>query len=116
MAKDAATILIWGANPHASAPHQHKHWIRETGAKIVVVDPVQHPTAAAAHLHLQPFPGSDAALAFAIAHVLRRDGKIDRAFLSRHAIGWEELEPEIARCSPEWAAPITGRARNRSPN
>ncbi len=108
MAKDAAAILIWGANPHASAPHQHKHWIREAGAKIIVVDPVKHPTAAAAHLHLQPFPGSDAALAFAIAHVLRRDGKIDRAFLAAHAIGWEELEPEIARCSPEWAAPITG--------
>jgi len=108
MAKDAAAIVIWGANPSASAPHQHKHWIRETAAKIIVVDPVKHATAAAAHLHLQPFPGSDAALAFAIAHVLRRDGKIDRAFLAAHAIGWEELEPEIARCSPEWAAPITG--------
>jgi anaerobic selenocysteine-containing dehydrogenase len=107
-AKDAKAILIWGANPHASAPHQHKHWIRETEAKIIVVDPVRHPTAAAAHLHLQPFPGSDAALAFAIAHVVRREGKIDRAFLAAHAIGWEELEPEIARCSPDWAAPITG--------
>jgi anaerobic selenocysteine-containing dehydrogenase len=40
--------------------------------------------------------------------VLRRDRKIDRSFLAAHAIGWEELEPEIARCSPEWAAPITG--------
>jgi len=107
-AKDAAAIVIWGANPSASAPHQHKHWIRETAAKIIVVDPVRHGTAAAAHLHLQLFPGSDAALAFAIAHVLRRDGLIDRAFLEAHAIGWDELEPEIARCSPEWAAPITG--------
>ncbi|HVT54185.1 MAG TPA: molybdopterin-dependent oxidoreductase, partial [Dongiaceae bacterium] len=88
MAKDAASIVIWGANPSASAPHQHKHWIRETQAKIIVVDPVKHPTAAAAHLHLHLFPGSDAALAFAIAHVLRREGKIDRAFLAAHAIGW----------------------------
>ncbi|HVY99013.1 MAG TPA: molybdopterin-dependent oxidoreductase [Dongiaceae bacterium] len=108
MAKDAAAVVIWGANPSASAPHQHKHWIRETAARIIVVDPVKHPTAAAAHLHLQPFPGSDAALAFAVAHVLRREGMIDRAFLAAHAIGWEELEPEIARCSPEWAAPVTG--------
>ncbi len=108
MAKDAAAIVIWGANPSASAPHQHKHWIRETSAKIIVVDPVKHPTAGAAHLHLQPFPGSDAALAFAIAHVLRREGKIDRGFLAAHTIGWDELEPEIARCSPDWAAPITG--------
>jgi len=108
MAKDAAAIVIWGANPSASAPHQHKHWIRETEARIIVVDPVKHATAAAAHLHLQPFPGSDAALAFAIAHVLHREGLIDRGFLAAHAIGWEELEPEIARCTPDWAAPITG--------
>ena len=108
MASRAKSIVIWGANPHASAPHQHKHWIHETEAKLIVVDPVKHPTAAAAHLHLQPFPGSDAALAFAFAHVLRREGMIDRAFLAQHAIGWEELEPEIARCTPEWAAPITG--------
>jgi anaerobic selenocysteine-containing dehydrogenase len=69
---------------------------------------VKHPTAAAAHLHLQPFPGSDGALAFAIAHVLRRENLIDRDFLAAHATGWDELEPEIARCSPDWAVPITG--------
>ncbi|MFQ5958785.1 MAG: molybdopterin-dependent oxidoreductase, partial [Alphaproteobacteria bacterium] len=47
-AKDARCILVWGANPSASAPHAHKHWLREARAKVIVVDPVRHPTAEAA--------------------------------------------------------------------
>jgi anaerobic selenocysteine-containing dehydrogenase len=107
-AKDANCILVWGANPSASAPHQHKHWLKEAKAKKIVVDPVKHPTAADADLHLQLFPGSDAALAFAMLHVLKREGLVDRAFLAAHTVGWDELEPIVDRCSPDWAAPITG--------
>jgi anaerobic selenocysteine-containing dehydrogenase len=107
-AKDANCIVVWGANPFTSAPHQHKHWLKETKARKIVIDPVRHPTAADADLHLQLFPGSDAALAFAMLHVLVREDRIDRAFLAAHAVGWDELEPTIVRCSPDWAAPITG--------
>jgi anaerobic selenocysteine-containing dehydrogenase len=107
-AKDANCILVWGANPSASAPHQHRHWLKETKARQIVVDPVRHPTAAEADLHLQLFPGSDAALAFAMLHVLVREDRVDRAFLAEHTIGWAELEPIVVRCSPDWAAPITG--------
>lgn len=107
-AKDANCIVVWGANPFASAPHQHKHWLKEATAKKIVIDPVRHPTAAEADLHLQLFPGSDAALAFAMLHVLEREGMIDRTFLAEHTVGWDEIAPVIDRCSPEWAAPITG--------
>ncbi len=73
-ARDSACILVWGANPSASAPHAHEHWLPESPARVIVVDPVRTPTAEAADLHLQPFPGSDAALAFALLHVVVRDG------------------------------------------
>ena len=107
-AKDANCILVWGANPSASAPHQHKHWLKEAPGTVIVVDPVRHPTAEQADIHLQPFPGSDAALAFAMVHVLVRDGLIDRAFLDAHALGWDELEPAIAPCTPAWGEARTG--------
>ncbi len=107
-AKDAACIVVWGANPHASAPHAHENWLPEAGGKVVVVDPIRTPTAALADIHLQPFPGSDAALAFALLHVIRREGLIDSGFIAAHVHGWEELEPLLGACDPAWGAAITG--------
>jgi len=107
-AADAACIMVWGANPSASAPHQHEQWLPEAPGRVIVVDSVRTPTAGQADLHLQPFPGSDAALAFSIAHVFRRDGLLDRGLLAEHAIGWEELEPQVERCTPGWGERVTG--------
>ncbi|MFO1061568.1 MAG: molybdopterin-dependent oxidoreductase, partial [Dongiaceae bacterium] len=107
-AAEASCLLLWGINPSASAPHAHKHWIRETPAKLVVVDPVATPTARAADLHLQPFPGTDAVLAFALLHVLEREGLTDRDFISRHVLGWAEIAADIAATTPERAAAVTG--------
>ncbi|MGF1609203.1 MAG: molybdopterin-dependent oxidoreductase, partial [Kiloniellales bacterium] len=107
-ARDAACIVVWGANPSASAPHAHKHWLKEAPGQVIVVDPVRHETAAAADLHLQLFPGSDAALAFALLHVLRREGLIDRDFIARHTLGWDEVEPLLDDCTPAWGEQATG--------
>src|SRR5262249_33499026 len=104
---DAKCVIVWGANPSTSAPHAHKHWFREAPGAKIVVDPVRNNTARAADLHLQPFPGTDAALAFGLLHVLRRDGLIDRGFVAGHLRGWEEVEPVVARCTPAWAQQIT---------
>ena len=107
-AKDANSIVVWGANPSASAPHAHKHWLPEAPGTKIVVDPVRHATAEAADLHLQLFPGSDAALAFTLLHILRRDGRFDRNFIAANLLGWEEVEPLLDPCTPEWGAEITG--------
>ena len=75
--------MVWGANPSASAPHAHDHWLPEAPGTVIVVDPIRTPTAQQADLHLQPFPGSDAALAFAMLHVIVRDGLADRELLEQ---------------------------------
>ena len=107
-AKDAACIVVWGANPHASAPHYHKYWLKEAPGTVIVIDPVRHPSAEQADLHLQPFPGSDGALAFALLHVIRRDGLLDEAFLAAHTTGWDEIEAEVERCDAAWGEAATG--------
>jgi anaerobic selenocysteine-containing dehydrogenase len=107
-ARDSACIVVWGANPSASAPHQHEHWLPESPAKVIVVDPVRTPTAREADLHLQPFPGSDAALAFALLGTTHSAGLCDREFLARHAVGFDELEPQLAACTSEWGERLTG--------
>ena len=106
--RDAETVLVWGANPSASAPHAHKYWLPEAPGRVIVIDPVRHATAAAADLHLQPFPGSDAALAFAMLHVLAREGLVERAFVEAHTVGFAELEPMLAPCTPEWGEAQSG--------
>jgi anaerobic selenocysteine-containing dehydrogenase len=105
---DSRCVLVWGANPSVSAPHAHQQWLKEAPGEVVVVDPIRTETAAAAGLHLQPFPGTDGALAFALMHVLRREGLVDRDFLRDHAVGWEELEPLLEPCTPEWGEQATG--------
>ena len=107
-ARDAACIMVWGANPHASAPHAHEHWLREAHGTVIVVDPIRTPTAAQAKIHLQPFPGSDAALAFSLLHVIRRAGLIDSGYIAEHVLGWEELESRLAHCDPAWGSAVTG--------
>lgn len=107
-ARDAACIVVWGANPSSSAPHAHRYWLAEAPGKVIVVDPIRHPTAAAADLHLQPFPGSDAALAFALLHVLQRENLIDEPFLAAHTIGWDLVRPSLAACTPAWGEAVTG--------
>lgn len=105
---DSGCVMVWGCNPHAAAPHAHKHWLPERPGKLVVVDPIRTPTAAMADLHLQPRPGTDAALAFGLLHVLHREGLVDRAFLAEHCLGWEELEPLLPPCTPAWTEERTG--------
>jgi anaerobic selenocysteine-containing dehydrogenase len=106
-ASSAACIVVWGANPFASAPHMHRHWLAEAPGKIIVIDPIRHPTAERAHLHLQLRPGSDAALAFGFMHIAARDNLLDHDFITNHVLGWDELAPEIAKATPEWTAAAT---------
>lgn len=100
--RDSNCVLIWGANPSHTGPHSHKHWFAASTAKKIVVDPLRTRTARDADYHLQLRPGTDAALAFSLLHVMQRDGLFDDDFISRHTLGSEELLPVIARCTPEW--------------
>ena len=106
--RDSRCIMLWGVNPSATGPHAHKRWLAENDCPLIVVDPVRHETAERATLHLQPRPGTDAALAFAMMQVISRDGLCARDFLSRHTVGWNELEASLSPCTADWAEQVTG--------
>lgn len=101
-------LLIWGANPSASAPHVHQHWFMKANVPRIVVDPIRHETAAAADIHLQLYPGTDGALAFSLLHVIRAAGRIDSEFLAAHALGWAEIDTQLEPCTPAWGEAVTG--------
>ncbi len=107
-AENSTCILVWGANPSACGPHVDKYWLHEHSARVVVIDPIQTDTAAAADLHLQVRPGTDAALAFAMLHVIVDEGLVDEKYVDAHVVGYPEVAPSIERCTQQWGEEVTG--------
>ncbi|NTV75088.1 MAG: molybdopterin-dependent oxidoreductase, partial [Holophaga sp.] len=88
---NAALVVLWGKNAAETNVHQMRFVDQAlaAGGRLVVVDPRRTPTAERAALLVQPRPGTDAALALALAHVLIRDGLVDRPFIDAHVLGFE---------------------------
>jgi len=106
-------VVIWGTNAVATQVNVMTHAIRARktrGAKIVVVDVYRTETAKQADVALILKPGTDAALACAVMHVLFRDGHADRAYLARYSDCPEALEKHLETRTPAWAAAVTGLA------
>ncbi|HLB11668.1 MAG TPA: molybdopterin-dependent oxidoreductase, partial [Dehalococcoidia bacterium] len=96
-------ILVWGANPPQTRLPQARDIYRSqrTGAKLIVVDPRPTEIARRADLWLRARPGSDAALALSMCHVILQEGLYDRAFVERWCHGLEELRARVAEYPPE---------------
>ena len=52
-------------------------------------------------------PGTDGALALALAHVIIRDDLYDKEFVARWTVGFEEYAAYVKDKTPEWAEQIT---------
>lgn len=107
---DARLIIIWGGNPVVSNVHGWRY-IQEAkrrGAKLVCIDPRRSETAEKCHLHLAPLPGTDGALALAMMQVLIAEDLLDRDYIARHTLGFDQLAERVRTCTPEWAAALTG--------
>src|SRR6266852_1343276 len=105
-------VLIWGSNPASTAPHimPFLRAAQRNGTRIIVIDPIRTLTARSADQHIQPFPGTDAALALAMMHVIVTEGLHSPDWIAQHTIGWEHLLERIMQFPPERAAHITGLA------
>ena len=101
---------MWGANPAVSNEHGWDFALeaKKKGARIVVVDPLRSRTAEQADLHLRPLPGTDAALALGMMHVIVREGLHDADYVGRYTVGFEPLAARLREYPPERVASITG--------
>jgi anaerobic selenocysteine-containing dehydrogenase len=108
--ENAKLILIWGSNPIVSNLHL---WSRiqeakRRGAKLVAIDPYRSQSAEKCDVHLALLPGTDAALALGMMHVLVADDLLDHDYIASHTLGFEQLRARVAEWPPERAAAITG--------
>ena len=104
-------VVIWGTNAVVTQVNVMTHAIRarkERGAKIVVIDVYDNATMKQADMGLIVKPGTDAALACAVMHVLFRDGMADRAYLEKYTDDPKGLEAHLRTKTPQWASAITG--------
>jgi anaerobic selenocysteine-containing dehydrogenase len=108
-------ILLWGTNTLTANPHLWPFIVqaRERGARVLAIDPVRTRTADQCDEWLPIRPGTDAALALAMMHVVFEEDRQDQDYLERYTLGWEALRERVREWTPERAAPITGLSAER---
>jgi len=104
----ADVILLIGANIADNHPILCNRLDRNKNRTLIVVDPRVSKTAMMADIHLPIKPRGDIALINGIAHILIRDGLIDRDYISQHTNGFEELAAFVSTFTPEHVSQVTG--------
>ncbi len=105
-------IIAWGSNIHGNNVHL---WpfieeARRKGAKLVVIDPYRTRTAKCADWYLPINPGTDAALALGLMHVIINENLFDADYVARYTVGFQELKARVQEYSPDKVAHWTGMA------
>lgn len=110
--QDPACVIIWGCNiTYAGAADGMCGGMVKRGLKkaqkVIVIDPRRIGPAENADHWLQLRPGTDGALALAMINAIIAGNLVDRNFVDRYTVGYEELAEHVRPFTPEWASPIT---------
>ena len=108
-------VLLWGTNTLTANPHLWPFVLeaRKRGARIIGIDPIRTRTMEQCDEWLPIRPGTDAALALAMMHVIFADGLEDRDYLERYTLGADQLRERVREYPPERVASITGLSADR---
>ena len=106
----AKLVLAWGANIHGNNIHLWPmiEQARRNGARLIVIDPYRTRTAALADWHIAIRPGTDAALALGLMHVILNEGLEDRAYIAEMTHGFDQLVIRAREYTPKRVAAWTG--------
>jgi anaerobic selenocysteine-containing dehydrogenase len=109
--EDSRLIIIWGSNPIVSNLHfwSRAQEAKRRGAKLVAIDPYRSLTAEKCSQHVALRPGTDAALALGMMHVLIAENLVDEDYIARYTVGYDALRQRVlAEYAPARAAEICG--------
>ncbi|WP_082423274.1 molybdopterin-containing oxidoreductase family protein [Paenibacillus dakarensis] len=107
---NADLIIVWGGNIVSTNMHQVvlAEKARKKGAKVVVIDVHRNQTGQWADWFIPLHPGTDAALAVGMMHILFRDGLVNEAFMKQYTLGHEELREHVQEYTPAYVSSVTG--------
>jgi anaerobic selenocysteine-containing dehydrogenase len=105
-------IIAWASNIHGNNVHL---WpfiteARRNGAKLVVIDPYRTRTAACADWYLPINPGTDAALALGMMHIIIGENLYDADYVAKCTLGFEQLQQKVKAYPPDRVSQWTGIA------
>ena len=103
-------IIAWASNIHGNNVHLWPFIMeaRRKGAQLVVIDPYRTRTAQCADWYLPINPGTDAALALGMMHVIIGENLHDADYVAKYTLGFEQLREKVKEYSPERVAQWTG--------
>jgi anaerobic selenocysteine-containing dehydrogenase len=108
-------ILNFGCNVfeahqgHVAAAQRVQRGRFENGAKFVTFDVRMSNTAGNSDEFYMPFPGTDGAIALAMAHTILFAGKHDATFVTEWTnVTVDELKAHLAPYTPAWASGLSG--------
>jgi len=86
---DPNLCVLWGINPAETSPFGMRtiRDDRERGARLVVIDPRFTATASKADQYISIRPGTDAALALGLIHIIIQKGLHDTQFIIDNTVG-----------------------------
>jgi anaerobic selenocysteine-containing dehydrogenase len=107
---ESKLIIIWGSNSIGSNLHFWRiaQEAKRNGAKLICIDPRKSETAEKCHEHIALRPGTDAALALSLMHVLIQNDWLDHDYIAQHTLGWDALRARALLWTPERAAQVCG--------
>jgi len=107
---NAKYIIIWGRNPAYTSIHllPFLRLARENGAKAVLIDPVRTASASDCDQYVRINPGTDGALALAMARVIIESNLLDYGFIDRYSSGYNSYRELCLGFDLNQVAGVTG--------
>ncbi len=103
------TLIFVGSNLCVAHPIMWQRVLRNPHSpKIIVVDPRKTETAMAATHHYAPRPKSDLTLFYGLAHILLKNGWINREYIDAHTFGFAEFAAHLEAYDPATVSAATG--------
>lgn len=109
-AEHADLIVIWGMNVAATNVHfvPIVKAAKRRGARVLQIDPYRNRTSHLADEQIMLRPGTDAALALGLMHVLIREDLVDHDYIGQYTLGYEALRDRVlAEYTPDRVSRIT---------
>ncbi|MFK7965819.1 MAG: formate dehydrogenase subunit alpha [Burkholderiaceae bacterium] len=107
---NSKSILVIGGNPAEAHPVSMQHIFRakESGARMVVLDPRRTRTAVHADQYVRIRPGTDVGVVWGMLwHIFENNWQDDK-FIEQRVYGMDEIRAEVAKWTPEEVEKVTG--------